>query len=295
VRRAEVETRVVAIEAPESATEEAASTTERRSRKMGWLWAALAGATVGGAAVWFATGISREPPLERTIAPAAPVAENDEASLTRDAAEQAGVAAIPEIPLPLEEPVTAAIAEQAPPPAVVSAPPPRLPRATSASDPVPTVVPEPDEPPVEDVAVATPEPSVAPVPAEPAAQPGPVAQPAVEAPVEIEVPFASVDDVDVAPMPRQRDLPRYTRRARRLQQEGEVKLRIEIDSHGDVAEVVLLSGIPDSDLNEAAVEVARGWTFSPARKDGRRVSVLKDVEFEFTVRPDRTTSVRIRE
>jgi protein TonB len=166
----------------------------------------------------------------------------------------------------------------------------------SEDDPVPVVVPEPEEPPVEDVVVATPEPSVAPLLAEPDAQFESDAQPEVEAPVEMEqAPVASLDDVDVSPMARQRDLPRYTRRARRLQQEGLVKLRIEIDSHGDVAEVVLLSGIPDSDLNEAALEVARGWTFSPARKDGRRVSVSKDVEFEFTVRPDRTTSVRIRE
>ena len=74
-----------------------------------------------------------------------------------------------------------------------------------------------------------------------------------------------------------------------------MKLRIQIDSHGEVAEVVMLSGIPDSDLNEAAVEVAHGWTFSAARKNGRRVRVWKEVAFEFTVRADRTTSVRIHE
>ena len=57
----------------------------------------------------------------------------------------------------------------------------------------------------------------------------------------------------------------------------------------------MLSGIPGSDLNQAAVEVAREWTFSPARKDGQHVQVWKEVAFEFTIRPDRTTSVRIRE
>ena len=108
-------------------------------------------------------------------------------------------------------------------------------------------------------------------------------------------PIVPPDEVDISPTARQRDLPRYTRRARRLQQEGVVKLRIHIDSQGNVTDVDLLSGIPNSDLNEAALEVARDWTFSPAHDDGRRVAVWKDVAFEFTVRPDRTTSVRIRE
>ena len=76
-------------------------------------------------------------------------------------------------------------------------------------------------------------------------------------PTVVELPIVPADEVDVSPMARQRDLPRYTRRARRLQQEGIVNLRIHIDSNGEVSDVTLLSGIPDSDLNEAALEATR--------------------------------------
>jgi len=268
-------------EATDVASDVAASTPERRRRKSGWLWAAVAAAVIVGATAWFAMGVWRDDPAGRAAVPLppAPVVDSDAPPATQDLARQAAVAAVPSIPMQVEEPRTDATLE----------PPPVRPE----EDHTPTVVPEPEETMVEEDTTPTPEPSMDPVLPEPEAQPE--VEERVEEPVEADTPVVTLDDVDVSPMARQRDLPRYTRRARRLQQEGIVELRIQIDSHGDVVEVVVLSGIPDSDLNQAAAEVARDWTFSPARKDGRRVPVSKEVGFEFTVRPDRTTSVKIRE
>jgi TonB family protein len=257
------------------ATDVATATTEGRRRRTGWLWPAVAAAIIVGAAAWFTMGV--EPTLP------SPVVESNETSATQNDAPLASAAAVPAIPLLAEEPATETTSQEIPSSTAVPTPAPKPRREKRTEDRIPTPTVEPEAIPVEEAAAVTPEPSMAPVPAEP------------DPPAEVVEPVVLLDDVDVSPMAKQRDLPRYTRRARRLQQEGVVQLRVQIDPHGEVTEVVLLSGIPDSDLNEAAVDVAKGWSFSPARKNGQRVGVFKDVAFEFTVRPDRTTSVRIRE
>ena len=298
----------VVVEAPEEIAEttdearEAASidadvsgpTGGRERRTPRWIWAAAAAAMIVAAVGLFTLqdsgGSATDPPAEvAPVVPVAPASESAETAAEEMADLRAGVSPVP---LPAVDPVaeTTADDDAAPDPAAVALPSTAvLPRA---EDPVAVVrqTPDPVATPAAGTTIAEDDPPATPEDTTATSIPSESATPPAE-----NDPFAALDDVDLRPKARQRDLPRYTRRARRLQQEGIVQLRIRIDSHGAVAEVILLQGIPDSDLNEAAVEVARDWTFSPARKDGRRVQVWKDVAFEFTVRPDRTTSVRIRE
>lgn len=273
--------------------EVAAPTPERRKRKTGWIWAAAVAAIVGAAGLYVIRSLGPDASTSSLSPPRpAPTVQSKQATSDQGLVEQAGVSVVtdarPQDSAPIVEadpgedvePVVAvepAESKQSGPAETASVVP-SVPVVASS----PMATPQPDPIPVEDLPITTPEPSTA-------IQTEPVVPPAV---AESIVP---VDEVDISPMARQRDLPRYTRRARRLQQEGVVELRIHIDSSGVVTDVGLVSEIPNSDLNEAAMEVARGWTFSPARKNGQRVAVWKDVAFEFTVRPDRTTSVRIRE
>jgi protein TonB len=133
----------------------------------------------------------------------------------------------------------------------------------------------------------TPDPIVEPLPSPPPPLPTPSAV----------SPGAQVDLalVDVAPAPRARDLPRYTRRARRAGEQGTVHLSVLIDHHGEVETVRLADGIPGSELNQLAVDTARRWRFSPARKDGVPVRVWKEVRLEFSILAGGTTRVRIED
>jgi protein TonB len=122
----------------------------------------------------------------------------------------------------------------------------------------------------------------------------------VEAETEIDLPppveagqLFDLDQVDVRPLARSRDLPRYPRRARRLGKQGRVTMRILIDHRGTVEQVELIEGIPGTDLTDAAIEAARGWRFSPAREAGQPVRVWRDVVLNFSLRDNGTTSVRI--
>ena len=101
--------------------------------------------------------------------------------------------------------------------------------------------------------------------------------------------------VDVTPRPRHRDLPRYTSRARRAGSQGTVELRVLIDERGDVADTALVRDDAGADLVEQTLSAVRSWTFSPARKDRQPVKVWQDVALEFTILPNRSTSVRVRE
>jgi TonB family protein len=284
-----------ALETPSIDADMARPTGDRDRRKPRWIWAAVAAAIVVAAVGLFmlrgfgagATDVSAE------VVPLAPAIESAEPAAEEPTDLHAGVAPVPSPAVETvaeteadddPSPAPAAVARQTPS-SVTPTPSPTAPTVdTGTEEPSPVATPTAEIEIVEDDPPETPqEARNEPAPSEPATLS--TGSESIETP----------DNVDVAPMARQRDLPRYTRRARRLQQEGVVQLRIRIDSYGEVAEVILLEGIPESDLNEAAVEVAQGWAYSPARKDGQRVEVWKDVAFEFSVRSDRTTSVRIRE
>ena len=74
--------------------------------------------------------------------------------------------------------------------------------------------------------------------------------------------------------------PEYTDEARIARHQGAVLLQVTIDREGRVAHFRLLRSL-GLGLDEKAVEAVRQWTFRPARKDGKRVAVLANLEILF--------------
>jgi len=89
--------------------------------------------------------------------------------------------------------------------------------------------------------------------------------------------------VDVLPRPVQRDLPAYTKRAKRKKQEGRVAVELLVDETGRVAELRLREAIPGSDLNDTVIESVWHWRFAPASKSGVPVRVWKPVTVDFSI------------
>ena len=54
-----------------------------------------------------------------------------------------------------------------------------------------------------------------------------------------------------------------------------------MDETGKVADVQVIQGIPNSDLNDAAAQAARGWSYQPATKEGVPVKVWKFEKINF--------------
>jgi protein TonB len=164
------------------------------------------------------------------------------------------------------------LASLSPAPVTRTAPPAPPPHRTAARPLVrePKRVELPD-PPIE----AVPEPTV-PVHAEPPIESDP--------PVEI-LPGQLFDlaEIDVMPRPTKRDLPGYTRRAKRKKQQGRVGLELLIDEHGQVVQLRLHEKVPNSDLNDVVVEAAWGWRFNPALKGDVPVSVWTPVTIDFSI------------
>jgi TonB family protein len=102
-------------------------------------------------------------------------------------------------------------------------------------------------------------------------------------------------EVDIPPRPVKRDLPSYTRRARRQQRAGTVEIAVMIIENGKVAHAKLAQGLSDSDLNQAAIDAARGWEYEPARKDGFAVRVWKTVRIHFSLAPNKKAIVKIED
>ncbi len=74
--------------------------------------------------------------------------------------------------------------------------------------------------------------------------------------------------------------PEYTDEARIARHEGMVLLQVAIDSEGQARNFRLLNSL-GLGLDEKAVEAVRQWKFRPARKDGRRVAVVTNIEIQF--------------
>jgi protein TonB len=135
-----------------------------------------------------------------------------------------------------------------------------------------------------DIPTPTPEPPPGPdLSSRPPAE-EPIEQPTVASRTEPKPvgPF-ELTDVDVPPRLTSQEMPAYTKRARRKGQEGTVALNLLIDERGMVSDLRLKRTIPDSDLNEAVLDIIRTWRFDPARKAGVPVSVWKPVTIEFSI------------
>jgi protein TonB len=87
--------------------------------------------------------------------------------------------------------------------------------------------------------------------------------------------------VRAQPLTEQNEPPRYPRRARRLEQEGEVWILAHVDEHGAVSDVELLRACAYAVLNEEALRAVRGWRFAPATRGGVAVAATVDVPIVF--------------
>jgi TonB family protein len=76
--------------------------------------------------------------------------------------------------------------------------------------------------------------------------------------------------------------PLYTEEARKNQITGTVTLRMVLNSNGTVTNIVAVSRLPDG-LTEKAIAAARQIRFTPAEKDGRRVSQYATIQYNFNI------------
>lgn len=76
--------------------------------------------------------------------------------------------------------------------------------------------------------------------------------------------------------------PRYSELARRAGIQGTVILEAVIDKQGRVSNVRILKGLPMG-LDAEAVAAVQGWTFEPAKMEGRPVAVYYTLTVHFEV------------
>ena len=87
----------------------------------------------------------------------------------------------------------------------------------------------------------------------------------------------------VAARPRQQPRPVYTRRAMQDKARGLVVTQGVVGKNGKVLDARVIRSL-HPDLDVAALDTLRRWTFEPATKAGVPVTSLVEVEFKFTLR-----------
>lgn len=189
---------------------------------------------------------------------------NDDLAPTRDERESTGPRTIPLAPPP-------------PPPKRSEAPPEPTPAA--------------------DAALATPAPSVAapnPAPPQiaglaPTAGPGGMALgsygsglPSMGTLPGSDLPVTKVEGEQTAARPKSRPRPTYPRIAQRQGIEGFVTLRLRIDATGRVEDAVVVKAEPAGVFDDAALQTARRYRFTPARRGGEAVAstLQQTIRFE---------------
>ena len=76
-------------------------------------------------------------------------------------------------------------------------------------------------------------------------------------------------------------MPAYPREAALKFEAGTVKLQLFVDADGRVANVLVVRSSGSAALDRAAREQAATWHFAPARRDGKAVADLVEIEIEF--------------
>ncbi len=95
-----------------------------------------------------------------------------------------------------------------------------------------------------------------------------------------QVKFIPYDDPPVA---LTKITPKYPEIAQEAGIEGTVIVQAFIDAKGRVTETVILKGIPNTGLDEAAVEAVRATRFRPAKQRERAVGVWISIPIHFTI------------
>ncbi|MBT9589536.1 MAG: energy transducer TonB [Thiobacillus sp.] len=165
------------------------------------------------------------------------------------------------------------------PPPTPSVPPPVLAAPPAPLRPIPEAVkPKPVEPARPDI--SRPEPQAVPIPA-PAPAPTPTAaeapKPAPPPPQPVTQPRFNADYLD-------NPKPPYPGVSRRMGEEGEVRLRVHVDTtgHAQQIEVYRSSGFPR--LDQAALDTVKQWRFVPARQGDQPIPAWVIVPIQFSLR-----------
>jgi len=90
-----------------------------------------------------------------------------------------------------------------------------------------------------------------------------------------------IDVADTMPVSLKRRSPAYSAQAKQLRLAGTVIMNVLVNDSGTVDQVVLVSGIPGADLNDAAMAAAKAWTYRPATKNGVPVKVWRSEQVVF--------------
>lgn len=126
--------------------------------------------------------------------------------------------------------------------------------------------------------------------------PLPVAAPP-DLPIETEaapVPAVAVPSTPPAPLVQPRfnadyldnPKPSYPALSRRLQEEGEVRLRVAVDSKGNASTVELFRSSGFARLDRIALETVQRWRFVPARQGDQAVAAWVIVPISFNLRSE---------
>ena len=90
----------------------------------------------------------------------------------------------------------------------------------------------------------------------------------------------SVADLE-APVPVSRPAPRYPQQALRRNVGGSVRVLATVAPDGSVERLELAQGSGNRDLDRAAMEAVRRWTFRPATRNGQAVTATVIIPLEF--------------
>lgn len=96
-------------------------------------------------------------------------------------------------------------------------------------------------------------------------------------------PPAEQEPVDRGAEALTRVSPAYPAAAMRSRQEGSVLLRVQVDAQGTPTEVEIERSSHSRELDRAAIEAVREWTFSPAIQDGQPAASMVTVPVDFTL------------
>lgn len=77
--------------------------------------------------------------------------------------------------------------------------------------------------------------------------------------------------------------PAYPRISKRMGEQGEVRLRVQVGSSGDVLSIELARSSGFERLDEAAIMAVKGWKFKPAMQGDQAVSSWVEIPVKFVL------------
>ncbi|NOT16274.1 MAG: TonB family protein [Methylotenera sp.] len=167
--------------------------------------------------------------------------------------------------------------EEPPPPE----PPKPLPKKVELVKEKPIVQPKPQPAPVlvaQAPITSAAEPVAPPPPVEPIKEPSPPSEPVVEVPPK---PAGPVHLSELSLGCPERTEPNYPPASRRTGEQGQVKLRVELDEEGHINNVKVVTSSGHMRLDNAGINAVKSWRCNPATRDGKAVRAVALQTFDF--------------